>query len=239
LQPIQALQSDPKALEKGPGFLAFDPDNPLGDLWTKTRRDSGIRRTYRLPKPVTLEPRQSLHITLLDAKRSKATRLYRRRAGGTAAQEFGGRFHRIMQVHNTSENGLGWALPSGAVNVFAAGNRRPLTAVGFLAQTEVGDHVEIDLGPAEEILAEQLPEERGSRRKGLLEVRRRIRVSNKLPFEVPIQWEHDPASSLQWRLLSCNVKSEVRDGILLLSSRIPSEDSRLLDFTLEFMQPAF
>ena len=242
LRLLQDIQSEQVELDSSPGnapgFLSLDQDSPLADRWTKSVEDSGIRRSFRLPSRVDIEADQTHYFTLVDSNRSKATRLYRYRAGALAGADDAGHFRRMMRVHNTTANGLGWRLPSGPVDVFSSVTRRPLADSGFLHFTEVGDYVEIDLGPADELEAEILPDQRGSRREGQSEIHTRIRMHNHLPFEVPVQWEHDPDSSLHWRVLTSNASAEVQDGILLLSTRVPAEESRLLDFVLEFVQPA-
>ncbi|HKP34969.1 MAG TPA: hypothetical protein VJT70_09360, partial [Sphingomicrobium sp.] len=114
----------------------------------------GDVKLYRIPEPVTVAANSQKQVAFLEQPAVRAQLVYRSRVDpGHGVDDT----RRLLVTRNRTEEGLGVPLPAGSVQLFsAAANGRPMllgeATIGDLA---VGEDVEIRMGDAEGIDADE------------------------------------------------------------------------------------
>ena len=158
----------PPAVEEPAPVTAQARQEELGDL-----------KLYRLPERVTIAANSQKQVAMLARPRVRVDRVHRSRvtpgAAGRIATEL------LLRTRNRAGEGLGIPLPAGGFALFGGvGARRILLGEGSLDDRAVGEDVEIVVGRAQTVIAEQSADEDG---------RTTLTVSNPGPDSVEYEAE--------------------------------------------------
>lgn len=132
------------------GAALMEMSAPLAAI--STQEDLGDLKLYRFPERVTIAANAQKQVALLVRPDARFDRYY----AGVARFDANGPLQPLnlmFRARNTERNGLGVALPSGAVSIFgAAANRRLQLAESHLPDSAVGELVELAVAPSTQVL---------------------------------------------------------------------------------------
>ncbi|HEX8063860.1 MAG TPA: hypothetical protein VF535_11665 [Allosphingosinicella sp.] len=112
----------------------------------------GDLKLYRIPEPVTVAAKAQKQIALLTRERVPFRSLYGYSLGARGSLDEAEPAQLLVRMKNTRAEGLGLPLPTGGVALFEeAGGRPMLVGEGSLADTAVGQDVELAVGESADV----------------------------------------------------------------------------------------
>ena len=131
----------PELLSSLPATVVNAELEELGDL-----------KLYRIPEPVTVAANAQKQIALLTRERVPFRSLYGYSLGARGSLDEAEPAELLVRMKNTRAEGLGLPLPTGGVALFEeAGGRPMLVGEGSLADTAVGQDVELVVGESSDV----------------------------------------------------------------------------------------
>lgn len=117
------------------------------------QEDLGDLKLYRIPEPVTVAANAQKQVALVVRPGVRFERIYRGNLLFDGGQRAPQPMLLILRAQNESADGLGVAMPSGTVSMFErAGGRRMPFAETMLADTAIGEEVELAVAQSPQIM---------------------------------------------------------------------------------------
>ncbi len=222
-----------------PGFLTL-ADTPLAELWQRPVPPVHPEHVYRLPRRVDLPAQAASEARFANAQRLPTSRRYVMDSHTiplTLTRTFTPlRQHLVFA--NTTERGLGLALPPGDVFIYQGIAQRTLFRQGTLAHTGRGEDVRIDLGPTDQVTGMRRSRLRTAVRSDHYEEVFEIAVANHRPSAVQVDIQETPRLTLGWRVVQASEPHERSRGTLRFHPRVGAGEERVIEFRLRIQHPA-
>lgn len=205
----------------------------------------GDLKLYRVPERVTVAANAVKQVAFLDRPDVSGAILHQGYCGPGDADDGPRGLSIILRTRNDAAHGLGLAMPAGSVAVFEAGRTGDLLLGEHpLRNHAVDQEVEIPLtgssqvsvactvaGPGDEGGNDGADDGRNGDHAAM-----RALLTN--ANDHPAQVELGVASSAQWQLAKASVRPSLRNGIHILSLRLPARSSRALTWSLRRAETA-
>ena len=189
---------------------------------TRARQENlGDVKLYRIPEPVTVAANSQKQVAFLEQPDVRAQIVYRSRIEpGHGVDDT----NRLLVTRNRTEEGLGVPLPAGSIQLFSpAANGRPmLIGEATINDLAVGEDVEIDMGEAAGIDADE-----AETRSGRNWEDNRLTVTN--DHAVPILYEAEFGVE-EGQLFRPRQRLPSRHGRPLWAVTVPANGSVSLDY---------
>lgn len=200
-------------------------------------RNLGDYKQYPLPQPTDMAAMQTKQVQFLDQSAVPFERVYVCRAGDDAATQ-GGRQVRLaknlLRLRNTTERGLGKALPAGGVMTTVNVDGEPLVAdQGTLRDISVGLPLEIPAGETADVVSEAREAE--DRSVGSKDDGRRVRVmeitlTNQKPAPVNFEWHQFLIDTA--KIDEESQKHDIKNGDAIWAFSLAPGERKVLRYTL-------
>ncbi|WP_018075259.1 DUF4139 domain-containing protein [Novosphingobium nitrogenifigens] len=187
--------------------------------------DLGDLKLYRLPLPTTVAARGQKQVALFAPRRIVVEQVLTADLGSDDDDnkpDVG----MVVRLRNRKENGLGLALPKGAVRVFARQNGAELLlGQGQITDRAVNERADITYGTSPQVTAHEIAVHR---RKGAREMA--VTVSNANP--VPVSFEGVFANVVPGAVRDATAPLALRDGRRIWITTIPAHGKKALRYRL-------
>ena len=202
-------------------FAAADGENIVVTASRARQENLGDVKLYRIPEPVTVAANSQKQVAFLEQPAVSAQIVYRSRVEpGHGVDDT----TRLLVTRNRTQEGLGVPLPAGSMQLFspAANGRLMLIGEATIHDLAVGEDVEIQMGEAEGVDADEV--ERGS---GRTWEDNRLTVTN--DHAVPIRYEAEFRVE-SGELFRPRQRLPSRHGRPLWAVTVPANGSVSLDY---------
>lgn len=202
-------------------------------------RNFGDYKQYPLPEPTTVAARQTKQVLFLDRKSVPFDRVYSYRMSLRPRMETNAILLAsvLLRLHNTSEGGLGMALPAGGISAMAvAADGNPfLAGQDKLGDVAVGMPLEIAIGQTTAVRAQvRVTGTATGEHGGATHSRNTLEVTmtNDKAVPVTLEWRQamdQPGASL----VSASRPHGTRNGDLLWAVSLKAGEQAMLRYTLD------
>ncbi len=222
-----------------PGFLKL-AETPLARLWERPPPIVHPEHVYRLPRRVDLPAQAKTEAQFVEARRLPTSRLYVMNSHEiplSLTRTFSPLRQQLVFA-NTTERGLGAALPPGDVFIYQGIAQRTLFRQGRLAHTGRGEEIRIDLGPTEQVTGMRRSRLRTAVRSDHYEEVFELAIANHRPSAVQVEIRETPRLTLGWSVVQSSEEHQRSRGTLQFRPRVSAGEERTLDFRLRIQHPA-
>lgn len=240
---IRLAGADPLVIahevRRAPGFLKL-AETPLAQLWERPPPIVHPEHVYRLPRRVDLPAQAKTEAQFVAARRLPTSRLYVMNSHEiplSLTRTFSPLRQQLVFA-NTTERGLGAALPPGDVFIYQGIAQRTLFRQGRLAHTGRGEEIRIDLGPTEHVTGKRRSRLRTAVRSDHYEEVFELAIANHRPSAVQVEIRETPRLTLGWSVVQSSEEHQRSRGTLQFRPRVSAGEERTLDFRLRIQHPA-
>lgn len=240
---IRLAGADPLLTEfeerRTPGFLLL-ADTPLAQLWQRPVPIVHPEHVYRLPRRVDLPAQAKTEAQFVQASRLPTGRLYVMNSHEIplSLTRTLSPLRQQLVFANTTERGLGAALPPGDVFIYQGIAQRTLFRHGRLAHTGRGQEIRIDLGPTAQVTGMRRSRLRTAVRSDHYEEVFELAVANNRPAAVQVEIRETPRLTLGWQVVQASEEYQRSRGTLRFRPRVGAGEERTIDFRLRIQHPA-
>ncbi len=224
---------------KAPGFLLFNEESALSDLWLNPVVLEEVEHLYPLPGRHTLEAHSDLHAFFARVVRRPADRLYvlNSEEYPLDSGKMGQPLKKKIVFKNEEAQGLGFPLPAGEAEIFLGGQRTHRLQSAWFAHASAGDEIRIDLGEAGEVTGLRRTLHQQEFGAGSAEMGFEIVLANLGGRDIRVEVSEKPPLVLEWNVLRSNKPCQIEAQRILFRPEVKSLSEEKIEYRLRVRKP--